>query len=129
MKLLIKKRKKTMFELFLSPNCGVWLWSWYLYNRVAQNVMRTLGVNKLIRSVCGICLHRKQLQVKKKYFHYTCATCSKQPSYISTMDALIERGKSFLEMKRVRERGLEMATKQFWVIFMINRNVCNVKNV
>ena len=36
---------------------------WYLYKMVAQNEVRTLGVNKEIRSVRDGCLHVQQLQI------------------------------------------------------------------
>ena len=60
----------------------------FLYQIVANIIMRTYGVNQELRFAEGICLHRKSLQIrfKKNFFlHHTCAICSEQPSHIKTM--------------------------------------------
>ena len=53
---------------------------------VAQNTVRTYGVNHVFRFVEGFCLHRKSRQLRKlPIFHHTCATCSELTSYIGSM--------------------------------------------
>ena len=57
---------------------------------VAQNTVRTYGVNQVFRFVEGIWLHRnrKSLQIrfrKRSILLPTCATCFELPSYTSTM--------------------------------------------
>ena len=46
---------------------------------VAQNAVRTYGLNQVFRFVKGIWLHQKRPQI------HTCATYARLPSYISTM--------------------------------------------
>ena len=57
---------------------------------VAQNTVRTYGINQIFRFVEGIWLHRKTRQTRRKFqektiLHYTCATYSELPSNIRTM--------------------------------------------
>ena len=57
---------------------------------VAQNTVRTHGVNPVFRFVEGIRLHRKRRQIqfsirKRPIFLHACATCSELPSNASTM--------------------------------------------
>ena len=54
---------------------------------VAQNTVRTYGVNRVLRSVEGIWLHRKsqfRFFWKRPILLHTCVTCSVQPSYVSS---------------------------------------------
>ena len=56
----------------------------------AHLTMHTYGINQGFWIVVDIWLHRKSRQIQKKnqkrpILHQTCATCSKLPSYISTM--------------------------------------------
>ena len=58
-------------QYFFSPNCyffvsGVWS-PWYLYQMVAQNTVRTYGVNQVFRFVESIWLHRKSRQIRFSY--------------------------------------------------------------
>ena len=54
---------------------------------VAQNAVRTYGMNQTFRIVEGIWLHRKSRQIflLGKYLFYFIRTCFEQTSYISTM--------------------------------------------
>ena len=59
---------------------------------VAQNTVRSYGVNQVFRFVEGILLHRKSSQIliffslKRPILRHMCATRSQLPYYISTMD-------------------------------------------
>ena len=62
---------------------------------VAQNTVRTYGVNQVFRFVKGIWLHRKSCQIrfiwKRPILLHTCATSSEVPSYISTMGETVQK--------------------------------------
>ena len=61
---------------------------------VAQNTMRTYGVNQVCRFVESICLHRQSRQIrfflsrKSPILIDTRATGSRLPSYISTIPSI-----------------------------------------
>ena len=57
---------------------------------VVHFTMRTYGVNKELRFVEGIWLHKKESPSpifcsEMTFLHHTCATCSELPSKLSTM--------------------------------------------
>ena len=61
---------------------------------VAQNTVRTYGINQAIRFVEGIWLHHKNHQIPKiiqilPISHNMCAACSELPSHISTMQQTV----------------------------------------
>ena len=61
----------------------------HIYQMVAQNTVRTYGVNQVFRFVKGIWLHRQSRQIrffsrKRTILLHTCATCSELPSCIIT---------------------------------------------
>ena len=65
--------------------------AWYIYRMVAQNTVRTYGVNQAFRFVEGTWLHRQSRQIrfrkirKRPIFPNMCATCCELPSYMCTL--------------------------------------------
>ena len=69
--------------------------TWYLYQMVARNTVKTYGVNQAFRFIEGICLHRQSRQPRflfsektyldRIYFTSLCAPCFELPPCLLTM--------------------------------------------